>query len=133
MKDNQALGQSTEDYLEAILIIRERQGYVRSTDVAQQLSVTKPSVSYATRKLKEKELLTTDHAGMLVLTDAGNEIAQRTYTRHKKLTEFFIYLGVNPEQAQTDACKIEHDISQETFEALCRHAEHNNYAVKGQK
>ena len=111
-----------EDYLEAILMIREKQGYVRSIDVAELLNVTKPSVTYSTKRLKEKGYLTNDHAGMLILTDTGMEIAERTETRHKTLTKFFIQLGVDPDVAMEDACKIEHDLSEETFRALCRHA-----------
>ena len=116
------LGRSAEDYLEAILMIHERQGYVRSTDVAEQLGISKPSVSNATKRLRESEYLTTDPAGMLVLTASGMEIASQIYARHRALTDFFIRIGVSPEQAREDACKIEHDISQETFEALCRYA-----------
>ena len=113
---------AAEDYLEAILMIHERQGYVRSTDVAEQLGISKPSVSNATKRLRESEYLTTDPAGMLVLTASGMEIASQIYARHRALTDFFIRIGVSPEQAREDACKIEHDISQETFEALCRYA-----------
>lgn len=116
------IGRSAEDYLEAILMIHERQGYVRSTDVAEQLGISKPSVSNATKRLRESEYLTTDPAGMLVLTASGMEIASQIYARHRALTNFFIRIGVSPEQASEDACKIEHDISQETFEALCRYA-----------
>lgn len=116
------IGRSAEDYLEAILMIHERQGYVRSTDVAEQLGISKPSVSNATKRLRESEYLTTDPAGMLVLTASGMEIASQIYARHRALTNFFIRIGVRPEQAREDACKIEHDISQETFEALCRYA-----------
>ena len=116
------IGRSAEDYLEAILMIHERQGYVRSTDVAEQLGISKPSVSNATKRLRESEYLTTDPAGMLVLTASGMEIASQIYARHRSLTDFFIRIGVSPEQAREDACKIEHDISQETFEALCRYA-----------
>lgn len=116
------IGRSAEDYLEAILMIHERQGYVRSTDVAEQLGISKPSVSNATKRLRESEYLTTDPAGMLVLTASGMEIASQIYVRHRALTDFFIRIGVSPEQAREDACKIEHDISQETFEALCRYA-----------
>lgn len=116
------IGRSAEDYLEAILMIHERQGYVRSTDVAEQLGISKPSVSNATKRLRESEYLTTDPAGMLVLTSSGMEIASQIYARHRALTNFFIRIGVCPEQAREDACKIEHDISQETFEALCRYA-----------
>lgn len=111
-----------EDYLEAILMIKEKQGYVRSIDVAEHLGVTKPSVTYSTKRLKDKGYLTSDHAGMLVLTDSGMEIAERTYTRHKTLVKFFTQLGVDPDIACEDACKIEHDLSEETFQALCRHA-----------
>ncbi len=111
-----------EDYLEAILMLKEKHGYVRSIDVAELLNVTKPSVTYATKKLKDNGYLTSDHAGMLVLTDAGMEIADKIYTRHKALTRFFIQLGVDPETAREDACKIEHDLSEETFRALCRYA-----------
>lgn len=110
-----------EDYLEAILMVRERQGYVRSTDLAEQLGVSKPTVTYITRRLKEEGYLTNDHAGMLVLTDSGYEIAFHTYDRHKNLTDFLCLLGVGPEQARIDACKIEHDLSQESYDALCRH------------
>ena len=116
------IGRSAEDYLEAILMIHERQGYVRSTDVAEQLGISKPSVSNATKRLRESEYLTTDPACMLVLTPSGMEIASQIYARHRALTNFFIRIGVCPEQAREDACKIEHDISQETFEALCRYA-----------
>lgn len=116
------IGRSAEDYLEAILMIHERQGYVRSTDVAEQLGISKPSVSNATKRLRESKYLTTDPAGMLVLTPSGMEIASQIYARHRALTDFFIRIGVCPEQAREDACKIEHDISQETFEALCRYA-----------
>ena len=116
------IGRSAEDYLEAILMIHERQGYVRSTDVAEQLGISKPSVSNATKRLRESEYLTTDPAGMLVLTASGMEIASQIYARHRALTDFFIRIGVSPENAAADACKIEHDISQETFEALCRYA-----------
>ena len=116
------IGRSAEDYLEAILMIHERQGYVRSTDVAEQLGISKPSVSNATKRLRESEYLTTDPAGMLVLTASGMEIASQIYAGHRALTECFIRIGVSPEQAREDACKIEHDISQETFEALCRYA-----------
>ena len=112
-----------EDYLEAILMLKEKHGYVRSIDVAELLNVTKPSVTYATKKLKDNGYLTSDHAGMLVLTDAGMEIADKIYTRHKKLTDFFVSLGVDPAVAEDDACRIEHDLSDETFNAICAHIE----------
>lgn len=118
---SESVGKSKEDYLEAILIIKERQGYVRSTDVADQLGVTKPSVSYATRHLKEDGYIVSDHAGMLILTDSGRKIAERIYLRHRILTKLFTDLGVSEAQASSDACMIEHDLSDETFDAICRH------------
>lgn len=113
---------SAEDYLEAMLMLKEERGYIRSIDVAEKLGVTKPSVSYATKRLRESGHITTDPAGMIVLLPPGQEIAERMYERHKLLTELLIRLGVSPETAQEDACKIEHDLSAETFEAIRRHA-----------
>ncbi len=117
--EDNGVKKTTEDYLEAILMIHERQGYVRSIDVAEQLGVTKPSVTYTTKRLREKGYITSDHAGMLILTEAGTKIAENTYNRHKKLTQLLVKLGVGEEQARADACKVEHDISEETFNALC--------------
>ena len=117
--------QSAEDYLEAILMIKEKKGYVRSIDVANQLDVSKPSVSYATKRLRENGYITFNEDGMISLTDAGMEIANKIYTRHKVLTAIFEKLGVDPEIAAEDACKIEHDLSPETFDALCKYANKN--------
>ncbi len=111
--------QSAEDYLEAILVIKEKKGYVRSIDIANQLSVSKPSVSYATKKLREKGYITFNEDGMVCLTDAGLEIATKIYTRHKVLTDFLKRLGVDENVAAEDACRIEHDISPESFDKLC--------------
>ena len=112
---------SAEDYLEAMLMMKEKHGFIRSLDVAEQLGVTKPSVSYATKHLREGRYITMDKDNMITLTDSGMEIARRIYTRHKKLTEFLIKLGVDEPIAHEDACKVEHDISEETFQAICRH------------
>jgi len=114
---------STEDYLEAMLMLREERGYIRSIDVAEKLGVTKPSVSYATKRLRENGYISMDPAGMIVLLEPGLEIAERMYERHKLLTELLIGLGVSPETARDDACKIEHDLSVESFDAIRRHAE----------
>ena len=116
--EDNGVKKTTEDYLEAILMIHERQGYVRSIDVAEQLGVTKPSVTYTTKRLREKGYITSDHAGMLILTETGTKIAENTYNLHKKLTQLLVKLGVGEEQARADACKVEHDISEETFNAL---------------
>lgn len=112
---------SAEDYLEAMLMLRERNGYIRSVDVAVQLNVTKPSVSYAVKRLRESGYIDTDENGLLLLLPAGEAIAQEMYTRHRVLTEFLIALGVEDSIARRDACKIEHDLSIETFHAICRH------------
>ena len=112
--------QSSEDYLEAMLMVKERRGYVRSVDVATQLGVTKPSVSYATKRLRENGYITMDTDGLIGLTDAGMEIASRIYERHKLLTQILIDLGVSEEAAREDACKIEHDLSEESFAAICK-------------
>ena len=114
---------SAEDYLEAMLMLKEKRGYIRSIDVAEMLGVTKPSVSYATKRLRENGYISLDSAGMIQLMEPGMEIAERVYERHRLLTELFIGLGVSPETAREDACKIEHDLSAETFDAIRRHAQ----------
>ena len=114
---------SSEDYLEAMLMMKEQHGFIRSLDVAEHLSVTKPSVSYATKRLKEGGYITMDSDSLITLTDTGMEIAQRIYARHKTLTAFLTRIGVDEKTAREDACKIEHDISEETFTAICRHAQ----------
>ena len=114
---------SAEDYLEAMLMLREEHGYIRSVDIAAQLGVTKPSVSYATKRLRENGYITMDGEGLISLTEAGLEIAARMYERHKLLSELLIRMGVDPEIARQDACRIEHDLSVESFEAIRRHAQ----------
>ena len=114
---------SAEDYLEAMLMMKEQHGYIRSIDIADHLGVTKPSVSYATKRLRENGFITMDHSGFITLTDSGMEIADRIYSRHMMLTDFFTAIGVSPEIARTDACKVEHDISEETFKAMSRYNE----------
>ncbi|HIV87077.1 MAG TPA: metal-dependent transcriptional regulator [Candidatus Pygmaiobacter gallistercoris] len=117
--------QSAEDYLETILILRERKGSVRSIDVAGELGFSKASVSVAMKKLREAGYVRMDEDGLLSLTDAGQEIASRIYERHRLLTEFFVRLGVDKKVAAADACRIEHDISEETFAKLLEHARRN--------
>ena len=109
---------SSEDYLEAILMLREQLGKVRSIDIVYKLGYSKPSISIAMKKLREKGLVNMDADGYITLTDEGLKIARHTYTRHKVLTSFFENIGVNPRTAEDDACKIEHDISEETFKRL---------------
>ncbi len=112
--------ESAEDYLEMILMLREKKGYARSIDIAAALGVTKPSVSVAMKKLRENGYILMDEDNYITLTDRGLQIAERIYTRHKTLTRFLIQLGVDEKTAREDACKIEHDISDETFQALLR-------------
>ncbi len=115
--------ESAEDYLEAILILRERQGMVRSIDVAHQLSLTKPSVSVAMKRFRENGYIEMDGDGHITLLPPGEEIAQRIYQRHKLLTRFLVRLGVSEEVAAADACKMEHDLSEETFARIKEHAQ----------
>ena len=114
--------QSAEDYLEAMLMLREQRGYIRSIDVAEMLGVTKPSVSYATKRLRENGYISMDNSGLITLEEKGLEIAERIYERHKLLTKLLVHLGVSPETAREDACKIEHDLSIETFDAIRKYA-----------
>lgn len=115
--------QSAEDYLEAILMLKERLGQVRSIDIVNELGYSKPSISVAMKKLRENGYLTMDGEGFITLTESGLAIAQRVYSRHRLLTEFFISLGVGAQTAAADACKIEHDLSEETFEKIKAHAQ----------
>ena len=114
--------ESAEDYLEAILALREQRGTVRSIDVVHRLELSKPSVSVAMKRLRENGYIEMDADGFITLLPPGEAIAQRIYTRHKLLTQFLIRLGVSPEVAAADACKIEHDLSDETFEKIRAHA-----------
>lgn len=113
--------ESSEDYLEAMLMMKEEHGYIRSIDIAKQLDVTKPSVSYAVKRLRENGYITMDSESYITLTESGMEIAKRIYERHKLLSEFFMRLGVDEKTAREDACKVEHDISAKTFDAICEH------------
>ena len=112
--------ESAENYLEAILALSEK-GNVRSIDVAQHLNFSKPSVSRAMSLLRENGYVIMDDDGLLHLTDTGYEIASRIYERHQLLTTWLTRLGVDPKVAAEDACKIEHDLSVESFEAIKSH------------
>ena len=115
------LHESGEDYLEAILVLRQQKGTVRSIDVAQYLGYSKPSVSRAVSILKSNGYLTMERDGRLELTPQGEANAQRVYERHRFLSQWLVKLGVSPEVAAADACRIEHDLSAETFECLKEH------------
>lgn len=113
--------ESREDYLEAILILSRKLPMVRSIDVANYMEFSKPSVSVAVSNLKSALLLTVAPDGGLHLTDAGRALAEQVYGRHRLLTEWLISLGVDEETAASDACRMEHVLSQESFECLRRH------------
>lgn len=115
------LQESGEMYLETIYILSKKSSYVRSIDVGEYMGFSKPSVSRAVGILKKGGFLNMDADGSLTLTDTGLEIAQKIYERHTMLTDFLIRLGVDEKTAAEDACKMEHDISDESFEALKRH------------
>ena len=117
------LHESAEDYLESILILQEQCGSVRSIDIVNKLGYSKPSVSIAMKKLRESGYISMAADGTITLNDSGMEIASRIYGRHKTITRLFQHLGVSPEQAAIDACKVEHDLSQETFERICAFVE----------
>ncbi len=108
------LYKSGEDYLKAILVLTNRNGAVRSLDVANYLNVTKPSVCRAMRLLREGEFLSMDENKRIHLTELGREVAEKVYERNRVLTNGLIAIGVDPETAQQDACRIEHDLSRAT-------------------
>ena len=109
---------SGEDYLEAILVLQKQKGMVRSVDVARHLDVSKPSVCHAVATLKNGGFLTMDDGFFLHLTNIGREVAEQIYEKHRFFTERLIAAGVDPETAEADACRIEHVISDESFQCL---------------
>ena len=115
--------ESAENYLETILVLQKRNGYVRSIDIVNELDFTKPSVSVAMKNLRQSGLIDVDENGHITLLQAGQEIAERIYERHTLLTDWLIGLGVSPETADQDACKIEHVLSTESFVAIKRSTE----------
>ena len=110
--------ESAEDYLESILILQERLGQVRSIDIVNELGYSKPSVSIAMKKLRENGYISMAGDGRITLNESGLEIASRVYDRHKIVSQLFVQLGVPPKIAAEDACKVEHDLSCETFERI---------------
>ena len=110
-------------YLETIYVLRQKKGFVRAIDVATELGYSKPSVSRAMGLLRDGGYINVGQDGGITLTDSGLEVAERTYERHTVLSELFMRLGVDEENAVNDACKIEHVISSATFSAIKRHME----------
>ena len=115
--------ESGEMYLETILVLSRQSGHVRAIDVGEHMGYSKPSVSRAMSLLKQGEYITVDVDGAITLTDKGRELAEKIYARHTLLTNFLISLGVDPETASEDACKMEHSISDTSFEAIKQLAE----------
>lgn len=115
--------ESAENYLETILMIKNKKGAVRSIDIANELEFSKPSVSVAMKNLRENGYIDVDANGYITLLESGLEIAEKMYERHTTLSNWLIGLGVNPETAVEDACKIEHIISEESFKAIKKLAE----------
>lgn len=115
--------ESAENYLETILVLKQQLGYVRSIDVAHHLGVSKPSVSVAMKNLREEGYITVDDAGNISLTADGTRIADNMYERHQVIAKALMHLGVSEETAYEDSCKIEHDLSQESFLKIKKHLE----------
>ncbi len=115
------VNESAENYLETILILSKRKPVVRSVDIAEELGFKKSSVSVAMKNLRMKEHITVTKEGFIYLTDSGREIAEMIYERHELLSDWLMRLGVDKDIATEDACRIEHVISRESFEAIKRH------------
>ena len=109
---------SGEDYLEAILVLQKKMGMVRPVDIARHMGFTKPSITHAITTLQGGGFVERDEGGFIRLTDVGREVAEKIYERHCFFTEQLIAAGVNPETAEADACRIEHVISNESFQKL---------------
>ena len=121
------LKESGENYLEAVLILKKELGNVRSIDVAHHLNVSKPSVSVAMKTLREEGFLTVDELGNIALTEKGMLVADKMYERHHVIAKALMALGVSKETAFEDSCKIEHDLSQESFEKIKDFLEKHNH------
>ena len=117
--------ESIEDYLETILSLQKRISYVRATDIVHEMNFSKPSVSIAMKNLREKKYIDVDDNGYITLTDAGLKQAENVLEKHTILSNWLIGLGVNPETALEDACRMEHDISEESFLAIKNHINAN--------
>ena len=115
--------ESAEDYLETILMFCEENGWARSVDIASHLGVTKPSVSFAMKRLRENGYIHMGDDNRITLTEEGEVIARRILVRHRLITDFLMRLGVSEETARADACKMEHGMSDETFTAIQQHVE----------
>ena len=121
--------ESSEDYLEMMLMLREKKGFIKSVDIAKELGVTKPSVSYAVKNLRESGYITMEKGGEIHLTDTGEKIAREVFEKHKLLCSFLKALGIKDDIAYMDACKIEHDLSKESVKAIKAYLKKNNIEI----
>lgn len=112
------INESAENYLETILMLQKKMGSVRSIDIVNELNFSKPSISVAMKHLKEKEYIEMDSKGIITLTLKGRNVAEQIYERHQLIAKILIQLGVNPDTAYEDSCKIEHDLSQESYDKI---------------
>lgn len=124
--EHMKIQESAENYLESILMLKKERGVVRSIDIATHLDFSKPSVSVAMKKLRENDYIIMDSDGLISLTEKGMQIAEKMYERHTTISRWLMDIGVTEETALEDACKIEHVISEETFNAVKKHATNNN-------
>jgi Mn-dependent DtxR family transcriptional regulator len=111
--------ESQENYLERILMLQQEKGYARSVDIAQAMGVTKPSVSHAMKQLREGGYITMAEDNLITLTESGSQVAERMLERHMTIARFLMTLGISERVAYEDACKMEHDLSDESFLAIC--------------
>ena len=124
-----AVSEAIENYLETIFILSKEKSEIHAVDICAYLSYSRPTVSIVLRQMKEQGLVTVDESNHIFLTEEGSRIAQRMHERHELLTRLFMSYGVSRETALHDACKIEHDLSDETFEALKRHITSEEHQV----
>lgn len=121
---------SAEDYLEAILILHNQNGNVHAVDIANKLGFSKPSVSVAMKKLRENDYIVVDNTNAITLTEQGKAIAEKIYNRHLLLSNWLEFIGVSPETASEDACKMEHVFSEESFAAMKRYMQKIQFTEK---
>ena len=121
--------ESSEDYLEMMLMLREKKGYIKSIDIAKELGVTKPSVSYAVKNLRENGYISMEKNGEIHLSSSGEEIAKKTFEKHKLLCSFLKSFGISDDTAHADACKIEHDLSDESIKAIKTYLNKNKIEI----
>ena len=122
------VGESMEDYLETILLLEKRTGYVRSIDIATEMGFSKPSISNAMKKLRENGYIHMEPKGQITLTEKGEQLANQTYERHTVIAKMLVSIGVSEKTALEDACRMEHILSEESFQCMKAHYKQHNFA-----